>query len=128
MTAVAVRRTSTSIITRKAQKAGVFIFAVVRRRTPIVAVLPFATATRIVIPTCRRQKDAVAVLLASHFITVLATQSSPLPSAFMKKFIKFSLGRESSGAAPFFAGNIVAATTLYPFPSSTHTQRFQVHR
>ena len=111
MTTVAVITICTGIIACKAQVTSFFGIVNVRRGAPIEAVLPFAAARPIVVPARCRQKDAVTVLFACYFITVLTSLSSPLPDTFFKKFIKFSFGRKSPGASPFFAGDIVATVT-----------------
>ena len=93
--------------TEEVQAASVLSITLVRRRTPIVAVLTGAEG-RPVAPTGSREEDAGTVPLAGDFVSFVTTIFAPSPRAIVNQFLTFILRRESPFATPIVSCSIVS--------------------
>ena len=87
--------------------------ALARRSTPVVTACPLVDGQGAVAPTGGREEDAVAVLFACYFVTVMTVLDGPLTGAVVSEFLEFCFCGEAPGAAPLFAGYIVGGVAGY---------------
>ena len=107
MTAAAIAPVHAVMAAIEVEVVRILGIALVGRRTPIVTESSLAVGRRPVSKAGGWEKDAVAILLTYHSISVVSPLCCPCPCTIINKFLVFGFGGLSPTAAPVPAGGVV---------------------